>query len=273
MPRYRPPSALSLALLLAVTAPLGAQEEPDLVTDRPDQTESAVVVPAGRVQIETGWLETESVADGLEITTTEAPGTLVRIGLAKRWELRLGWSGRVDLDVEGLGLAGGRAIDAHGDASVGFKVRLRDQNVAIPEMAILVDASLPVGDDAVTSDRVDPSVLVSMANEFNDRLALGYNLGVARESGPGGSGGVETETVVRHSCALGIGLAPRVGAFVELFGTLAASSGATDTFSADAGLTFLVRPNLQLDVAAGVGLNSAADDRFVLAGLTWRLPR
>jgi hypothetical protein len=34
-----------------------------------------------------------------------------------------------------------------------------------------------------------------------------------------------------------------------------------------------VRPNLQLDAAAGVGLSSAADDVFVGLGLSVRLPR
>ena len=78
-----------LACLLA--APLAAQTE--LVTDRPDQTESAVVVPRGTVQIETGWLRTEEEDGPVEIETEELLGTLVRVGLSDRVELRLGWSG------------------------------------------------------------------------------------------------------------------------------------------------------------------------------------
>ena len=46
-----------LLLLLALVSILGiAQEEtPELITDRPDQTESSSVVPLGALQIETGF--------------------------------------------------------------------------------------------------------------------------------------------------------------------------------------------------------------------------
>jgi hypothetical protein len=39
------------------------------------------------------------------------------------------------------------------------------------------------------------------------------------------------------------------------------------------GFTFLVNDDLQLDVSAGAGLNDAAPDFFVAAGVAWRLPR
>ena len=41
----------------------------------------------------------------------------------------------------------------------------------------------------------------------------------------------------------------------------------------EGGFTFLVNEDLQLDVSAGAGLNDAAPDFFVAAGVAWRLPR
>lgn len=60
-----------------------------LVTDRPDQTESAVTVPLNSLQIETGFLyegvkETESVFDNYSI------GALLRYGILDNIELRFG---------------------------------------------------------------------------------------------------------------------------------------------------------------------------------------
>ena len=70
---------------------LTAQE--DLLTDRPDQTESAIVIKPGFFQLEFGWTFTQDDEAGTETETVEVPGTLLRIGLMDRVELRLGFSG------------------------------------------------------------------------------------------------------------------------------------------------------------------------------------
>ena len=41
----------------------------------------------------------------------------------------------------------------------------------------------------------------------------------------------------------------------------------------DAGATFLMIPNVQLDASGGIGLNSAAEDWFAGVGLSVRVPR
>ena len=73
--------------------------------------------------------------------------------------------------------------------------------------------------------------------------------------------------------SLGIDLAPRWGAFVELFGDLPASDPVPATHSVDGGLTFLFSPRLQADLFGGVGLNDAAPDWFVGVGVSLRVPR
>lgn len=67
------------------------QAEPALVTDRPDQTESALVVPAWRLQIETGaakeWVSSES--DSYD-ENNRFGTTLLRYGLFDFMEFRIG---------------------------------------------------------------------------------------------------------------------------------------------------------------------------------------
>ena len=41
----------------------------------------------------------------------------------------------------------------------------------------------------------------------------------------------------------------------------------------DLGGTYLFQTNIQFDTALGYGLNKAADDWFILGGLTLRFPR
>jgi len=52
---------------------------------------------------------------------------------------------------------------------------------------------------------------------------------------------------------LGLGLSDKVGMYIEPFGALVEMD--THEANFDAGFTYLVQDNLQLDVSAGTGLN------------------
>jgi hypothetical protein len=262
-------SAAALALVLA--APVAAQDVPELITDRPDQTESAAVVPKGSVQLEVGWTFTRDDDDGVRVETHEVPGTLVRIGLAERFELRVGWTGYVSTEARFRNFDAD--ADGAGDAELGAKVYFKEERGAAPEIALLLGTSVPVGDDDFTSDRYDPSFRLSFAHTLSDRLSLGYNLGMEWETGIADAGRRSTLSSYLYTVALGIGVSDRVGAFLELYGDVPGSAPGSTAHSFDGGFTFLVRDHLQVDLAGGVGLSDAADDWFVGVGLSVRWPR
>jgi hypothetical protein len=62
---------------------------PDLVTDRPDQTESSVTVPHKSLQIETGFVFERFIHDDYTFDNYGIASTLFRYGLLKNMELRL----------------------------------------------------------------------------------------------------------------------------------------------------------------------------------------
>jgi hypothetical protein len=255
-------------------------EDIELVTDRPDQTESAVVVQPGHVQVETGATFTSDDGD-----TVEYPTTLVRIGLDGRVELRLGlpgWTSELD----------GDSSPAFGDAEVGAKVRLWNEHGLRPEAALLFGVSVPVGSDAVSTKNLDPAFRLSFAHTLSERVSLGYNVGVAWETTEDETAQglrikqlypqfqweekeADTDTLAsfEYTAALGIGLTDRLSAFIEVFGDAPLNAHGDTAHSLDGGFTYLLRPNVQLDLSAGVGLNDAADDWFVGAGVSFRLPR
>ena len=144
------------------TAP--SAQTPDLVTDRPDQTESATAVPRGLVQVETGYLLSRD--DGVD--SFEALQTLVRIGLGARSELRIAHAGVI-------GAAGRQGA---GDSAVGTKISLiATADGWAPELALLGGLSLPTGDAPFSSEGVDPSFLVALAHEVSPRLAPELSVG------------------------------------------------------------------------------------------------
>jgi Putative MetA-pathway of phenol degradation len=249
---------VSAVLLLALGAAGRARAQPpELVTDRPDQTESAMVVSRGLVQVETGYLFVHDA----DADRHEVPGTLFRIGLGGRTEFRIGYAGVVSRE----------STRGSGDSELGAKVNLiGPADGGRTELAILGGMSLPTGDDGLSSGGADPAFLVSLAHELSPRVSLGYNIGARGESSPDRPG---RDAFIVYSSVLGLKLTDRLGTFLELFGDRQVSHGTVTRVSVDGGLTVLLTDTLQLDVSVGRGLPGPADDLFVGTGLSFRLPR
>ena len=262
-------------------------ESPELVTDRPDLTESSSVVPKGTVQLETGWSMEEFDTPGGKLRAHHFPSTLARIGLHERVELRIGWDGgqwqKLDLDREAVTSSGA------GDMQVGTKMALWSESQKMPETAVLVGVSLPTGTSCraaeqlgnriycnsfnlYSSRRYDPSAIVAMSKTLNERFSLGWNLGAAWLTEREDSGGLDTLPRGIYSVALGIAATEKAGFFVEFFGDTSLTGASRPSNSVDGGMTFLVLPNVQLDASAGKGISSEAPDWFIGAGVSFRLP-
>lgn len=255
-------------LAAGVVSPLfGAAE---LITDRPDQTESAALLPKGTFQIETGWLHTETDSAGVDFEADAIGGTLLRIGIMKSIELRVGHDGWIDERVSGPG--GSTGDDGVGDLSIGAKLALWEEEGPQPQAAIIGMLTLPTGSDGFGSERADPSFRLAFANALSETLSLGYNLGMSWETVVDGMGGEDTVSFLDWTVVLGIGATDRVGFFVEGFGQSALSADGGPATSVDGGTTYLLNDRTQLDLSVGFGLSDAAPDWFVGAGISFRLP-
>ena len=264
-------AALAALALVATTATAFARQEPELVTDRPDQTESTAIVPPRRAQLELGVTFTRDDHRASRDESLELPGTLLRLGLDPRFELRLGWSGSIEQEIH----AGGEhaRADGVGDAEVGVKVRLREGGGASPAIALIAATSVPVGDDQFSSERFDPSFRLSVSHDLPSGIGIGYNAGVEAASEPASDGGHTTLTTAIYTLAAGFPAGDDWGLFVEVFGEVPMSADGGPVHLLDAGVTYLVRPHVQLDLAAGVGLSDDAPDWFAGMGVSLRFPR
>ncbi len=234
-----------------------AQEE--MITDRPDQTESAVVVPPGAVQFETGWTWERVNGESRH----SFPGSLLRWGWFRRLEFRLGWDG-----AQWLGHEPGDLESGVGDGEIGAKLGLWGGPESAGQGAVLVGLSVPWGSSAFSSGSVDPSIRFSVAHELGDRHGLGWNLGW---TWPGEGKNAGRESRLFYTVSWGLELSSRWAAFVEVFGD-ASTEGGDHATSLDGGFTWLAGERWQLDASAGVGLNSAAPDSFVGLGSSFRWP-
>jgi len=278
--------SLALAVMLFCIGSAGhAQQEP-IVTDRPDQTESASIVPTGWLQIEAGVLRESSEekyphysSSGYstlteEYTSLQLPGVLVRLGLNEQMELRIGVGYINDkFSIASRDLTQTRqGFDAF---SLGTKVAVSEEDGLIPQSAILAALTIPgTGAKHFESEWLVPEIRFAFAHTLSDRFSFGYNIAAMWD-------GESARHIGYYSFVIGAGLVYDVSCFAEVYGELPGDTYPLHRF--DAGLTWLITNDLQLDASYGIGLTDPANDMkgmpfayamesFVSAGVSWRVP-
>ncbi len=259
------PTVLLLFMLLAGPldpAPVIAQDPGPIVTDRPDQTESAESVPSSFIQFELGWTFTREKKGNETQENHSLPETLLRVGLGRGLEARVGFSGFVFENQFATGESQQNTnTSGTGNAEIGFKYEVGEWGGG--QMAFLGGISIPMGQSDFSNQYVDPSFRLLVAHSLGERLSLGYNIGVED---------IRTQLKTPYTIALGVGVSNRFGAFIESFGAFGLTEGLGASHSLDGGFTFLASDALQFDINVGVGLNEAAEDWFVGGGFAFRLP-
>lgn len=228
---------------------------PDLITDRPDFTESSEVIPLRWLQFESG-VSMETDGPGvLHTRSISAPAALLRVGLGFRTELRLGAEGYVTERTDSGRTSG------YSDIELGAKVRLLHEATAGFDLSVIPMLSFPTGKAGFSSEGVDPTIKVTWGRELPAAFWLGGNVNFAWL----------TEQGARFSQqALSFSLNREIGAgwngYAEIYGfsKMTRSEGAGITVNGGVSRAFGGR--VQIDVEAGRGITSEAPDWFVGAG-------
>ncbi len=235
-------------LLFGLTSNLYAQDGA-LITDRPDFTESPVVVPQGSIQVELG-----GTAESSNSSTVYALGeTLVRYGFFKSLELRLGAPSRISGDVDDAGF---------NDASIGLKWELGSMGDTW-DVGLIGIVSLPTGDEDFSSDAVDPSFILAAGGQLTERISLGTQF-----QGWYGTFGDDRLFDWGGTVVLGLPLTEMLSGFAEL-AFIVPEEGSTQTV-VHGGFALAVGRLGQIDIHGGVGVSDAAPDSFFGAGFSFR---
>lgn len=248
---------------LIITASTKAQDNtPELITDRPDQTESSAIVPHHSLQIETGFVM-ESLETDLTIQKSFAYNTtLLRYGLLENFELRLGLD-YLGENVKNKNTDIRNTISGLSPVYAGFKVKIAKEHSWRPEIAFLGAMVLPfTANKGFKTEYSAANIRFAFSHTLSERFSLGYNLGAEWDG----------KTIIPwyyYSLALGIGLTDKLGIFAESYGLIPGEGDAEHLL--DTGLTYLLLPNFQADISSGIGLQNTIDN-FISFGLTWRFP-
>jgi hypothetical protein len=235
----------SIFFLSTLLYSLSAQ---DIVTDRPDQTESAMAVPLGSFQVETGtMIEIDAIQRNWVLNTT-----LFRYGVVKNLEFRL--------VTELINTKARREPDAMtgiADLQFGLKYQFWDGPTQVAYLGHLV---VPTGNRNVSSGSVGMRNIVAIGHNLSDQVSIGYNIGMEY---------IDSENYAGiYALSTGIGLTKKVSFFAEVYGDWLLF----DTFNLlfDQGFTWILKPNLQLDFSIGTGISSKSN--FYSMGVSWLVP-
>jgi len=252
---------ITLFTMLVFLPIFAQQERPELITDRPDATESPSVVVRGALQIESGALFTSFEDDVLQTNTTTYNTTLLRFGLLENLELRLGW----DFVEQRNKLSTAQEEVIQNGLSpflLGMKVNITQEKGWLPTIGLIGHLFLPfTASDDFKPQNTGVDFRFAFDHTLSESSSIAYNLGAQWEADTPGAAYI-------YTLAYGYSLTDSFGLYAELYGDMPENNSANHYW--DAGLTYLVLPNLQLDATVGTSITEG-QDLLVSAGFSYRI--
>ena len=232
------------------------------MSDRPDFTEASSVVGLGVLQIESGYTYTFDNDGATHSIGHSYPETLFRYGVLANWfEFRLGMSYGEER-ANRIRFAGAE------DLYLGFKLGLTAQERWRPEMALVPQMTVPSGGRDTSKGEVLPGLNWLYGWDLNDKISTAGSTQFNRAID---SATAQLYTEWAQSWTVGYSLAERLGGYTEYFGIYPSGANSVRVqHYFNGGFTYSFTDDIQWDIRAGKGLNSAADDYFLGTGLVLR---
>ena len=207
-----------------------------ITTDRPDQTESAVVLSTGQIQVESG-ISIENSQSNIN--------TLFRIGIIKGIEIRINSNYLINDELSFM------KKSSFSDFEVGAKFRIFDKTSNNTKVAFLSHLSIPTAIEVFSNNVYGILSRLNVSHDLNNESQIGYNLGYNKFKKMDGQF-IYTIVYGRSLDSFGI--------FFEIFGD---DSKNSSNINFNSGITYLLDNKKQLDLSIGKGINN---DMFFISG-------
>lgn len=236
------------------SADAAAATAADAVTpDRPGFTNGSDVVPKGRVQVEGGVTRNIYSASSGAGHATDGPETLIRTGLNDKTELRI----TLPNYIWPSGTSG------FSDGAVGLRYKFYQSKDGNTKFAFTPSFSVPIKSAVTTSGHVDPIFLLSGQTTSGARWGISSNLIFSYPTQNGGRLANYTATT-----QVTYALSGPLAVFGDVYDN--GVSGSLPSPIADAGFTYKIANNAQLDIETGRGLGGMAPVQFYGGGVAVR---
>lgn len=233
--------------------PCSAHAQDPITTDRPQVTNSSIVVPCGGLQFENGIAETGNAGQ----RTFDLPETSIRIGVAGKTELRIAAPGYFWNDQTSSGFSTGL-----GDTIVGFKAQLGP--VKGFDVSLIPSVSMPTGARAISSGSYDPSLQLPWSRALSKSWTAAGMFSLSWPTQPAGR-----NLTGQASAYFDRQLTQPWDAYVEYSGSFPQRGGPQHQIGF--GTAYKISPHQQLDFHCNVGLSAAVPDHSIGIGYSFRL--
>lgn len=246
------PVCLFIFLLIAIC--ISAQERID--TDRPDQTESAVLVPKKYFQGEFGFGKENLGSDNYNLVH---PTFLLKYGLSKRFELRL----EGDFLSQYIHLIPGTKSTINLEpVEIGTKIALFEEKGLLPKTSLIAHVGLPfVTSNYDRQQNIFPSFRFTCAHTISEHVGLGYNFGADWD-------GYEKNPAWLYTFSPNFTFGKKWYAYIETFGFYERGNW---EHVLDGGLAYYFSNDAKIDLSSGVGLGSSFLKNYFSLGFSFRL--
>jgi len=188
---------------------------------------------------------------GISERQTLAPSTLFRYGITNGIEIR------VVSQFESIKNRNtSEKENGISDLEIGTKFQIFQRENVNTEVAFLSHLILPTGAKDVTIDNFGTINKLSISHTISEKVGIGYNVGYDYFGRGKGD--------FTYSLAMAIGLTPKLGIYLEPYGGIIELDNHEANF--DAGITYLIKDDFQLDVSFGTGINHNMN--YISAGMS-----
>ena len=248
--------------------PVPADQMRDFSTDRPPKANSPYTVDAGHFQYETDIVNfADQLSGPVRGYTLYAPNPTFKEGITNTLDLEVNIS---LIGVYASTPATGQSSTTWGvgDLYTRAKINLWGNDGGQSALALIPYVKAPTAPPGIGNGAVEGGVIaplsISLANDFT--FSFNSEIDALKDSGDDGRHANYANLV-----NLSRPIAKDVTLYLELWSDYNADpSQKTTQYSFDTAVTWLIRPNLQLDVGADFGLNTATPTVQVFAGLSQR---
>ncbi len=243
-------------LFFSLSAAATAQVE-KIDTDRPDQTESAVLVPKKWIQFEMGFSKQVNNSSESEF---QHPTLLSKYGISKRFEFRLITTAQTNTEMTSPALK--RSNTGLTPVEVGAKISLWEEKNLLPKTSLIFHVGIPkLASRYYQADHLAPNFRFTMQHSLTPKIGLGYNVGAEWD-------GVNKEATWIYTFAPGINLSEKWYGYVEAFGFISRIN--KPQHSLDAGIAYYISRDLKVDLSSGFGISKESPDWYIAIGASFR---
>ena len=244
----------------------------EMITDRPDKTESAFTVDAGHFQVEADILNYAYDRHNPERTDTRvetvsiAPMNL-KVGLCNNVELQLVIETYTSIRVHDVATGTVQKNRGFGDVTPRLKWNIWGNDGGATALALMPFVKLPTNQDDLGNNSVEGGMIVPFAVE----LPYGWGMGLMSEFDfVRDSVGSGHHTDFVNTITLGHDIVGKLAGYVEFFSLVSAERGSDWVGTVDIGFTYALSDDIRLDGGVNIGVTRSADDINPFLGISWR---